>query len=114
MAYRVVRAAGVAADLSLIFDFLFEAAVAFGETPGDAFARAEARLREIEDALDSLGDVPFQGTLRPDLGAGIRNVTKGRAVYYFDIDERGETVRVLAVFFGGQDHVARMLVRLLC
>ena len=37
----------------------------------------------------------------------------GRSIYRFDIDESGETVRVLAVFFGGQDHVRHMMARLL-
>ena len=33
--------------------------------------------------------------------------------YRFDIDDERETVRVLAVFFGGEDHIRHMLVRLL-
>ena len=36
-----------------------------------------------------------------------------RAIYWFDVDEGRRTVRVLAVFFGGQDHIRRMLIRLL-
>ena len=54
---------------------------------------------------------PFQGTLRPDIGAGVRNVTKGRAVIYFRPEEETETLHVLAVFWGGQDHMARMTAR---
>ena len=113
MVYRDLRAADVATDLSLIFDFLFAAAQDFGDAPDAAFARAAARINDIEDAMEGLGAVPHQGTLRPELGAGIRSVTKGRAILYFDLDEAAETLRVLAVFYGGQDHVARMLVRLL-
>ena len=63
--------------------------------------------------METLGEVPHQGTLRPHLGDGIRNVTKNRAVYYFDVDDSKKLVRVLAVFFGGQDHDARILLRLL-
>ena len=113
MVYDVVRAADVAFDLELIFDFLVEAAEAFGEDTNTAFERAERRLFEIETGMDGLGDVPHQGTLRPHLGDGIRNVTKGRAVYYFEVDDDRQVVRVLAVFFGGQDHEARILLRLL-
>ena len=36
-----------------------------------------------------------------------------RAIYWFDVDEAARKVRILAVFFGGQDHVRHMLVRLL-
>jgi hypothetical protein len=35
--------------------------------------------------------------------------TRNRAVFYFEVEEATGQVRVLAVFFGGQDHVARML-----
>ena len=42
-----------------------------------------------------------------------RHLAIGRAIYWFDIDEEREMVRVLAVFFGGEDHVRHMLVRLL-
>ena len=61
----------------------------------------------------SLGEAPHQGTLRADLLPGLRSVTKDRAIFYFDIDDDRRTVRILAVFFGGQDHTRRMLMRLL-
>ncbi|WP_323767050.1 type II toxin-antitoxin system RelE/ParE family toxin [Marinovum sp.] len=113
MVYEVRRAAGVARDLELIFEFLLSAAEGFGESPERAFALAEARLDEIETALDGLGRAPHQGTLRPHLGPGLRNVTKGRAVIYFDTDDSRQLLRVLAVFFGGQDHQSHILLRLL-
>jgi plasmid stabilization system protein ParE len=50
--------------------------------------------------------------LREDLRPGLRQVTKHRAVFYFTVDEAAERVRVLAVFFGGQDHLGLMLRRL--
>ena len=113
MAYEVLRAAAVARDLELIFDFLTEVAEGFGESPDRAFALAEARLAEIERALDALGRAPHQGTLRPHLGQAVRNVTKGRAGIYFDTDDDRRILRVLAVFFGGQDHHSHILLRLL-
>ncbi|WP_323768512.1 type II toxin-antitoxin system RelE/ParE family toxin [Antarctobacter sp.] len=113
MAYEVIRAAAVTLDLELIFDFLVDAAEGFGEDAETAFRRAEQRLDEIESNMDGLGEVPHQGTMRPKLGDGIRNVTKGRAVYYFEVDDDRQVMRVLAVFFGGQDHEARILLRLL-
>lgn len=113
MAYKVVAAAAVSRDLDAIYDFLFEAALGFGEDPLTAHDRAAARIRAIEAAMGRLADAPFQGTQRPELGEGLRTVTKGRAVFYFDVCEDAALVRILAVFFGGQDHQRHMLLRLL-
>lgn len=44
---------------------------------------------------------------------GVRHLALGRAIYWFDVDEARGTVRILAVFFGEQDHVRRMMARLL-
>jgi plasmid stabilization system protein ParE len=43
---------------------------------------------------------------------GLRNVTKDKTVFYFTVHEDLEEVRVLAIFFGGQDHIRKMLMRL--
>ena len=113
MAYEVLRAEDAEHDLEIIFDFLLTAAAAFGESEEIAFERAVKRVADIEAGMDALGDVPHQGTLQPHLGDGVRHVTKDRAIYYFDVDDTRRTVRVLAVFFGGQDHDAHILLRLL-
>ena len=112
MAFDVVRSRASDRDLAAIFDHLIAAYQALGDTPGDALDRAAARVRAIEDDMERLGRAPFQGTLREDLRPGLRQATRNRAVFYFEIDEAAQQVRVLAVFFGGQDHVARMLRRL--
>lgn len=111
--YEVVRATDVDLDLELIFDFLVVAAEEFGESEEVAFQLAERRIMEIEANMEDLGMAPHQGTRRPHLGDGIRNVTKGRATYYFDVDDAQKILRLLAVFFGGQDHESRILLRLL-
>lgn len=113
VAYEVIRGAGVGRDLELILDFLVDSAEAFGEDAEAAFALAARRIDEIEAGMEGLGRLPLQGTLRPHLGAGVRNVTKGRVVYFFDVDEAQARLRILAVFFGGQDHEKRILLRLL-
>ena len=113
MKYAVERARDTDRDLAEIFDFLTESYQSFGEDFDDAAKSAAERLRGIETEMLSLGDAPHQGTLRPDLLPGLRSVTKSRAVFYFDVDDDRRVVRVLAVFFGGQDHHRRMLGRLL-
>ncbi|MCA0922507.1 type II toxin-antitoxin system RelE/ParE family toxin [Pseudooceanicola nanhaiensis] len=113
MVFDVRRAAGVARDLELIFDFIAQSAEALGEPPEEAFTIAARRIGAILDAMERLGQAPYQGTRRPDLGPNIRHVTKDRAIFYFALDEEAERLDVLAVFFGGQDHDARILLRLL-
>ena len=113
MAWAVERSAEVDLDLALIFDFLLAAALDFGEPTDRAFEQAARRVRDIEQAIFALGNAPHQGTLDPALLPGLRRVSKERAILYFDTDEDAQVVRVLAVFFGGQDHRRRMLIRLL-
>ncbi|AXT37015.1 type II toxin-antitoxin system RelE/ParE family toxin (plasmid) [Phaeobacter sp. LSS9] len=113
MIYRVDRAEAIDRDLEAIFDFLFEAAISFGEDAETAFERAATRLTVIDDAIEALGQAPHQGTLRTDIAPGLRSVTKGRAIFYFDLNDADHQLRVLAVFFGGQDHQRRMLLRAL-
>ena len=113
MKYAVERASDADRDLDMIFDFLIESYAAFGDDMAGAIGRAADRLQEIHVAMEALGDAPHQGTLLTEFRVGLRSVTKGRAIFYFEADDRRRVVRVLAVFFGGQDHRARMLMRLL-
>ncbi|MDQ0456352.1 type II toxin-antitoxin system RelE/ParE family toxin [Rhizobium paknamense] len=99
-------------DLALILDHLIEAYCALGDPIADAVNQAAGRLRKIRDDIFSIGASPYQGTLSPDIAAGLRHVTKNRAIIYFDVDDARQTVRVIAVFFGGQDHQRHMLARL--
>jgi toxin ParE1/3/4 len=111
MAFEVVRSRASDRDLAAIFDHLAATFEALGDAPGEALDRAAARIRSIEDDTERLGRA-LQGTLREELRPGLRQATGNRAVFYFEVDEAAEEVRVLAVFFGGQDHIAQMLRRI--
>lgn len=113
MAYKVTFAADAERDFELVFDFLFESYVEFGEAAGPAIDRAEERIQSIRADIEALAKVPHRGTVHDDILPGLRHVTLGRAVVWFDIVEDQRNVRILAVFFGAQDHVRRMLARLL-
>lgn len=118
MAWRVEFADEAERDLDLIFDHLLESYQEFGEGFEEAFARAEARVRMVRRAADRLGTAPHRGERHDALLPGLRHVTMDRAVYWFEVDEAmGDAtagrVRVLAVFWGGQEHTRRMLARLL-
>lgn len=113
MAWTVEFADEAERDLGLIVDHLLESYQEFGEGFQEAFARAEARVRMVRRAADRLGAAPHRGERHDALLPGLRHVTMDRAVYWFEVDEPVEQVRVLAVFWGGQDHRRRMLARLL-
>ena len=112
MPYRVERSLETDKDLAAIFDFLLQSYIGFGEERGEALERAALRIEGIEAEMLALGDTPHQGTRRRELLPGLRSVTKQRAIFYFDVDDDLRLVRVLATFFGGQDHQRAMLRRL--
>jgi len=112
MVYRIERTPEIEADLRLIFGFLVEAPKAYGEPMDRAVSMAGDRLMDVRTNLMSLSRVPHIGALQPDLGTNVRRVNKDRATFYFKVDDAAKVVRVMAVFYGGQDHQRRMLVRL--
>lgn len=113
MRYSLDRGDRVSRDLERIYDFLFASYVAFGDREEDADVDAAERVMQIENAMEALAAVPHQGTLHPEMLPSLRSVTKDRAIFYFTVDDDACLVRVLAVFFGGQDHQRDMLKRLL-
>lgn len=113
MAWRLEFSAEAERDLGLIFDHLLGSYLDFGESLEGAFHHAEARIAEIGAAASRIPTAPHRGQRHDDIMPGLRHLAIGRAIYWFDVDEPRETVRILAVFFGGQDHARRMLERLL-
>lgn len=113
MNYRVERVRWANDDLNELFDFLVETFESLGDNLESAVDRATKRLERIKSDMRALGKAPHQGTLYPQLMPNLRSVTKDRAIFYFIVDDEAQAVRVLAVFFGGQDHQRAMLRRLL-
>ena len=113
MTFRLEFSAEAERDFGLIFDHLTGSYLAFGESPEDALDHAAARVLEIRAAAQRILAAPHRGERHDDILPGLRQLAVGRAIYRFDVDDSRRTVRVLAVFFGGQDHVRRMMIRLL-
>lgn len=113
MAFTIEFSTASERDLSLIFDHLFDSYTGFGESAQTAYTYAARRVAAIRKATDTLATFPVRGTRRDDIFPGARYLAIDRAIYWFEIDERTKKVRVLAVFFGGQDHIRHMLLRLL-
>ncbi len=104
---------GARKDLRTIRNFIESSALSFGDAPDHARAIAKARLTAILYLAEALTLAPYQGTRCPELGASIRRVTKDKAIFYFDLIEDRQIIRILAIFYGGQDHDSRILARLL-
>lgn len=100
-------------DFGLILDHLFESYRSFGEPVESALEHAGQRVMEIRHAADRLETAPHRGVLREDLLPGLRCLALDAAIYWFEVDDVARKVRILAVFFGGQDHIRHMLLRLL-
>ena len=113
MAFRLEFAADAERDFGLIFDHLLRSYLDFGESLESALDHAEARIIEIRAAAERILTAPYRGERHDDILPGLWHLAIGRAIYWFDICESRKTVRVLAVFFGGQDHVRHMMARLL-
>ena len=111
--WTVVFAAEAFNDLALIFEFLAQAYCGFGEPQAEAHSHAKLRIEAIITAAERLAPAPLRGESHDDLLPGLRHLALDRAVYWFRPRSEQREIQVLAVFFGGQDHQRRMLVRLL-
>lgn len=111
--WTVEFSAAAERDFELIFDHLLQSYQDFGDGFDQAFHRAEQRILSIQSSALDLAKSPYRGTLRPDILVGMRFVRRDKAVYWFVVDEGRQVVQVLAIFFGGQDHIRHMLTRLL-
>jgi len=113
MVYEITYSADAERDFELIFDFLVESYIGFGEEIDHAISHAQNRLFSIQNDIEKLGNAPYCGTLHDNILPNLRHVTLGQAIIWFDVIEDRKNVRILAVFFGGQDHFRHMLTRLL-
>ena len=100
-------------DFELIFDHLLRSYLDFGESLESALDHAEARVLEVRAAAERILTAPHPGERHDDILPGSRHLSIGRAIYWFEVNDTHRTVRILAVFFGGQDHVRHMMIRLL-
>lgn len=75
-------------------------------------ATAIRTVRSIRAFVRSLGTMPHRGTKRDDLRPGLRLIAFGkRTVIAFEADDGTGTVRLLRIFYGGQDHATVMRER---
>ncbi|WP_348649087.1 MULTISPECIES: type II toxin-antitoxin system RelE/ParE family toxin [Rhizobium] len=58
--------------------------------------------KRIRDRCERIGDAPFGGAARPELGEGIRMAVFERSIVILYLVQ-GERVRITNIFSGGQD-----------
>lgn len=100
-------------DFELIFDHLFDSYVELGDSPEEALERTAERIRKLRVEIDRLVDTPYIGTLRPDIYPGIRFLRRDKAAVWFLPVESNRRIVIAAIFYGAQDHIRHMLVRML-
>ena len=103
--YVVLRGTNVARDISCIRKHLIRSYQEFGDTKAVATERANSRVRAAFDYMLTFATHPHRGTMHPELRDSVRHVTAQQFVYYFETDDRLAEVRILTVFFGGEDHL---------
>ncbi len=113
MAWTLEVSAAAEQDIALIFDFLTESYIGFGEAPASAAEHAADRIGQILDTMERIATAPYRGDAHEASLPGLRHLTLERAIYWFQLDATLETIRVLAIFYGGRDHIRQMLLRLL-
>ena len=111
--WTVVFAEEAINDLVLITEHLTQAYCGFGEPLAEANRHAQLRIEAIIVKAERLATAPLRGESRDDHLPGLRHLAFDRAVYWFRPRAEQKKIQVLAMFFGGQDHQRRMLVRLL-
>lgn len=111
--WTVTFAAAALDDLTLIEVHLAESYESFGESPAEARSHAISRIDAILTGAERIATAPRRGAVHEDLIPGLRHLTIDRAIYWYLVDEAQQRLRILAVFFGPQDHQRRMLLRLL-
>lgn len=112
MGYRIKRSKAFEKDLDSIFNHIYNSYITYGNSVERATESACERIIQIEKDIELLSRTPHQGTLRPELGLGTRNVTKRSVIFYFDVDDENETVSLIAAFFGRQDHLRHIRNRI--
>ena len=113
MTWKIEVSPVVQQDIALVFDHLAESYIGFGETPAFAVEQAKKRIDVILSAMKRIAAAPYRGESHEDWLSGLRHLTLERTIYWYQVDEACETIRVPAIFYGGQDHVRQMLLRLL-
>lgn len=92
---RVVYSPSARSDLNEIYNYI--------RRQGGLGSVAKSYLGRIRDRCDKIGDVPFSGVSRDELGAGMRmTVFERRVVILYQVAD--DTVWITNIISGGRDY----------
>ena len=100
-------------DLELLFHHLADSYMEFGSSRREAAAQARTRVQQVYEMTARIASAPLRGEGHGNWMPGLRHLTLDKAIYWYLVDEEAQRVRILAIFYGSQDHQRRMLRRLL-
>lgn len=113
MGWTVEITPGALRDAQQIFAYLFRTHQdRFGHSTREANRLAVRRVQQIIEDAGRMANAPHIGTAHYDWRPGLRHLTLNRAIYWFILDEDHKRVRIVGLFFGGQDHFSQMIARL--
>lgn len=113
MTWTIEVSAAAKQDVALLFEHLVESYLSFGEARDAAVDHASNRIGDILDEMDRIATAPYCGQARDGLLPNLRHLTLNRAIYWYQLDAEHQTIRILAIFYGGQDHIRQMMLRLI-
>ena len=103
MGYRVGFAPEASDQLEALFLYIAERS-----SP----AIADRYTSAVIATCESLALFPLRGVAREDIRPGLRLTHhKGRTVIAYSVDEDAQTVSIIGVFYGGQNHESTLAAR---
>ncbi|PZX36927.1 plasmid stabilization system protein ParE [Roseinatronobacter thiooxidans] len=100
-------------DLGLLFLHLANSYVEFASNRREAAAQARKHVQKVFAARERIASASMRGERHDAWMPGLRHLILDKGVYCYLVDEGAHGIRILAIFFGGQDHQRCMLLRLL-
>jgi toxin ParE1/3/4 len=93
--YSVAFRGAAQTDLRSIFNYVLDRS--------KSREAAISYIRRIRERCEKIGDAPFGGVARPDIGASLRMAVFERSVVILYIVE-GDRVRITNIISGGRDY----------
>lgn len=102
-AHRVQFAPEAVEQLESLFHYIAERA-----SPATALRYAQA----VVETCEGLSSFPLRGVAREDIRPGLRLTHhRGRTMIAYAVDDPSQTVSIVGIFHGGQDHESALAGR---
>lgn len=113
MTWTIEVSSAAKKDVTLLFEHLVDSYLSFGDGKSSAVGHASKRVDEILTTMERIATAPYRGQAQEEMLPGLQHLTLNRAIYWYQVEVEHQKIRILAIFYGGQDHIRRMLLRLI-